>query len=92
MYTMNPTAAIASPATKQTAWTSKDFDALVFESTPTVPFRLLDDDREIYFEGRMTKERLDGYEWECFAPLNRTEAAYGCTELQYFESGTWNTL
>jgi hypothetical protein len=52
--------------------------------------RLLDADRNIYFEG------ISQDMYECaelaFAPLDDLQPAFGVTELQYFESGSWNTL
>lgn len=52
----------------------------------TRKFRLLDDDKEVYFEGLMTPiedERL-------FDPLDTIGASYGCTGLQVFENGAWD--
>jgi hypothetical protein len=58
----------------------------------TQKFRLLDDDKEVYFEGLM--EDVDKYGGDLpFAPLlDYGEGGYGCTELQYFKDGVWETL
>lgn len=56
-----------------------------------VRFRLLDDDGEVYFEGRMTL----GTECFGFEPLDSVGAAYGCTEIQVWtpgKGGGWTTL
>lgn len=92
MYTMIPTAAICIMDNISQPMTSSDFNVARFEEMPQTSFRLLDDDGITYFEGRMTLERLDGDESQCFAPLDRTQDAYGCTELQYLHAGTWETL
>lgn len=68
---------------------SKVADALV---TMPTEFQLLDDDGEVYFEGR-TRCINHGADL-AFAPLDWAEA-YGCTELQYRPVGSnepWKTL
>jgi len=50
-----------------------------------IEFRLLDDDKNVYFEGLM---RLHDFE-----PLDDFGRGWGCTELQYInEHGSWDTL
>lgn len=48
-------------------------------------FRLLDCDRNIYFEGVST--RIDSFD-----PLDFLGSEYGCTDLQYFENGKFVSL
>lgn len=48
-------------------------------------FRLLDDDEEVYFEG------LSGNS-SSFSPLDGFGVAFGCTDIQYFENGKWESL
>lgn len=48
-------------------------------------FRLLDDDKIIYAYGYSNDNNS-------FAPLDRYESMYGCTEIQYYEKGKWETL
>jgi len=48
-------------------------------------FRLLDDDEEIYFEG------LSGNS-SSFDPLDEFGSGFGCTDIQYFENGKWESL
>ena len=52
--------------------------------------RLLDDDRNIYFEG-ISQDIYESAD-VAFAPLDDLQPSFGVTELQYFEAGTWNTL
>jgi hypothetical protein len=52
--------------------------------------RLLDDDRNIYFEG--ISQDMNESADVAFAPLDDLKPAFGVTELQYFEAGSWNTL
>jgi len=59
-----------------------------------VAFRLLDDDKEVYAEGRfITADDTYGGE-EDFAPLEDFGTPnWGCTEIQYKNnSGAWETL
>lgn len=93
MYTMTPTAAILEPGQTPRPMTSADFHEGTFEKLDTLSIRLLDDDGEVYFTGRMTRKALmDSPEHIAFAPLDRTQDAYGCTELQYRQGGIWETL
>ena len=48
-------------------------------------FRLLDDDKVVYFLGYST---LDSD----FVPLDYYGKSYGCTEIQYKVNGRWTTL
>jgi hypothetical protein len=48
-------------------------------------FRLLDGDRNIYFEGLATKN-------DSFEPLDFLGSEFGCTDLQYFENGKFVSL
>ena len=43
-------------------------------------FRLLDGDGEVYFEGY-------SHDDSSFAPLDRFGAAFGCVQIDYWESG-----
>lgn len=57
---------------------------------PALPFkfRLLDDDREVYFEGLADDCDTE----DAFAPLDHYGAAFGCTTIQYLRNGSWETL
>jgi hypothetical protein len=48
-------------------------------------FRLLDGDRNIYFEGLATLN-------DSFEPLDFLGAEFGCTDLQFFEDGKFVSL
>lgn len=48
-------------------------------------FRLLDGDRNIYFEGVASRS-------DSFAPLDFFGIDFGCTDLQYFEFGKYISL
>ena len=48
-------------------------------------FRLLDGDRNIYFEGVSTRSNS-------FDPLDFLGTEYGCTDLQFFENGKFVSL
>lgn len=48
-------------------------------------FRLLDDDDEVYFVG------LSGSS-SSFDPMDGFGSAFGCTDIQYFENGKWESL
>lgn len=56
-------------------------------SDPLFTFRLLDDDGIIYAYGKSTSN-------SSFAPLDRYEPDYGCTEIQYRNpaTGKYETL
>lgn len=74
-------------------FTSRNFNEADFASEPKIKFRLLDDDREVYFEGEISAvQLLDGGEDSAFEPLDTVGRSYGCTELQYREKGRWVTL
>lgn len=47
-------------------------------------FRLLDDDNNVYFEGRCIEMNFD--------PLDDIGHGYGCTEIQYLVKETWYPL
>lgn len=52
-------------------------------------FRLLDGDNEVYYEG--VSDDCDSE--NAFAPLDDFGEGYaGCTEIQYHQSGIWETL
>ena len=52
-------------------------------------FRLLDDEGEIYYEGKSD----DCDSQRAFAPLDDFGQGYaGCTEIQYFQAGFWRSL
>lgn len=57
------------------------------EITPNLKFkfRLLDGDRNIYFEGLANRN-------DSFAPLDFFGSEYGCTDLQFFENGKFVSL
>ncbi|MAN59567.1 MAG: hypothetical protein CMC08_07000 [Flavobacteriaceae bacterium] len=48
-------------------------------------FRLLDGDRNIYFEGIASRN-------DSFEPLDLLGSEFGCTDLQYFENGKFVSL
>jgi hypothetical protein len=49
------------------------------------PFRLLDDDDIVYFEGFSSDS-------SSFNALDTLGVAYGCTDIQYLENGKWESL
>jgi hypothetical protein len=51
-------------------------------------FRLLDDDGTVYFDGWSN----DNESLMAFDPLDWAMADSGCTEIQYFNDGKWETL
>ena len=55
-----------------------------------IDFRLLDGDDIVYFIGQADRE-VYGTE-EGFEPLDNFGSGWGCTEIQYLESGHWATL
>lgn len=60
-------------------------------SLMTVPFRLYDDDGELFYEGRMTPKCFDHF-GEC-DPLHAFGMPNaGATELRYLEDGKWKQL
>lgn len=48
-------------------------------------FRLLDGDRNIYFEGLATRN-------DSFDPLDFLGREHGCIDIQYFENGKFTSL
>lgn len=57
--------------------------------TPTIPFRLKDDDGEIYYRGLAN----DAWTENAFSPLDDFGMPNdGCTEIEYFVDGVWSTL
>jgi hypothetical protein len=56
---------------------------------PTVPFKLYDDDGELYYEGLITTKALNGNESLAFAPLwNFGMPNAGCTTMRYLDERT----
>ena len=54
------------------------------------PFRLLDDDGEIYYEGFFVSLSDDATGFEPLDDFGRPDS--GCTSIQYRENGQWKTL
>ena len=71
---------------------SKDYDEKRFMETDRVQWRVKDDDGEIYYEGRMTKERLEDSEDRSFVPLDFAMADAGATAMEYLENEEWVQL
>jgi hypothetical protein len=71
---------------------SRDYDAVKFAQNDTLQIRLLDDDGELVYEARATRERIEDSEERAFELLDWAMADAGCTELQYFDNGEWQTL
>jgi hypothetical protein len=57
-----------------------------------VPFRLYDDDGELYFEGLIAKSWIEGPGEFAFDPLDWAMPQYGCTEMRHKKNGKWETL
>lgn len=76
----------------RTDYKSYDFDTDVWAKRKHIPFRLYDDDGNIYYEGEIDDVSLNGDEDEAFAPLNFGEVDAGCTRMDFFENGKWQTL
>jgi hypothetical protein len=57
-------------------------------------WRLLDDDGVVYLNLVSDTDPEDCGEEDGFAPLDRFQGSYGCTEIQYFDEnqGKWRTL
>jgi hypothetical protein len=55
-----------------------------------IPFRLYDDDGELYYSGWTNLG--DQGEADCFAPLDWAGPYAGCTEMQILQDGKWVTL
>jgi len=51
-------------------------------------FRLRDDDGEVYYLGRSDDQDSEA----AFAPLDWATGYAGCTEIQYWRDGHWETL
>lgn len=63
--------------------------------TDPVRFRCYDDDGELYYEGVMRRDWLEGDEDRAFSPLTFATEDAGATELRYENrpgSGTWDIL
>jgi hypothetical protein len=72
---------------------SRDYTPERFAKADTLDIRLLDDDGELVYEARATRKRiLDSPEDRAFEVLDWAMADAGCTELQYFDGGEWQTL
>lgn len=71
---------------------SKDYDPVAFMEKDRVQWRVKDDDGEIYYEGRMTKERLNSAGEAAFGPLDFAMADAGATSMEYYENGEWVQL
>jgi hypothetical protein len=72
---------------------SRDYKADDFAKDVTLEVRLLDDDGELVYEAKATRERvLDSSEERAFELLDWAMVDAGCTELQYFDNGEWQTL
>lgn len=69
---------------------SWDFDEEKWNKAEKTKFRLLDDDKEIYFYGEY--DGVNKSESKAFAPLDEWGQAFGCTELQYKNGTEWETL
>jgi hypothetical protein len=71
---------------------SRDYEEEVFLTLELVKWRVKDDDGDIYYEGRMTKERLEDSEDRSFGPLDFAMADAGATTMEYFQDGKWEQL
>ena len=71
---------------------SSDFDPIMFMEMERVPWRVKDDDGEIYYEGRMTKKRLESEAELAFGPLDFAMADAGATAMEYLQDGEWVQL
>lgn len=54
------------------------------------PFKLFDDDGELYFSGAMTDRLYNSSGEGIFEPLDYAMGAWGCTELQVVNPSTGN--
>lgn len=74
---------------------SELLDILENDETQGTPFRILDDDGELYYQGRylgLTEEYSADSEWG-FKPLVDFGEGAGATEIQYKNSkGSWEAL
>jgi len=57
-----------------------------------VPFRLYDDDNNLYFEGLISENWIEGEADFAFAPLDWAMAVFGCTHMEYFNGEKWEEL
>lgn len=59
-----------------------------------MPFRMLDDDRNLYYEGTVITFEEDYSDLEGFEPLDNFGTPYaGCTIIQYLnKDGNWEDL
>lgn len=73
-------------------YASLDFDEPCFMEQDRVEWRVKDDDGDIYYEGRMTKERLEDSEERAFGPLDFAAVDAGATTMEYYEDGKWVVL
>lgn len=71
---------------------SSDFDPIMFMEMDRVQWRVKDDDGEIYYEGRMSKKRLESEADLAFGPLDFAMADAGATTMEYLENGEWIQL
>ena len=69
--------------------TGKELKELTAKVKPACvhKFRLLDDDGEIYCYGVSNNHDTE----KLFDPLDWGMAEFGCTEIQYYENGKWET-
>lgn len=67
-------------------------DASPYDVRNPVPFRIYDDDDELYYEGAISEEWLNGPETLAFAPLQWAMADAGATRMDVFESQGWHQL
>jgi len=67
-------------------WQGDEYTLEECKENCSIAFRMLDDDREIYYHGKSSDS-------SSFDPLdNFGTPNAGCTEIQYYESGKWVTL
>lgn len=83
---------VEEPPINQEGTHSSDYDPIIFMQMDRVQWRVKDDDGEIYYEGRMTKERLEDSEDRAFGPLDFAIANAGATSMEYLENGEWVQL
>ncbi len=66
-------------------WSYKEMTKEQAEKICRYRFRLLDDDDEVYFEGLSSDS-------SSFAALDLFGGSYGCTSIEYLETGKWEPL
>jgi hypothetical protein len=54
----------------------------------SLPFQLLDDDEEVYFEGLMLPTQSEAL----FQPLDDLGEGYGCTTMKIYEGEEWTVV